>query len=136
AELGAITAVHADVDVNEEFLRLRLRPSVGLLAALDPDALRRTDLGANATGGTPVMPPALTRRRLIRHEKWHKAKPFWRRQFLFGIEHGLDALTQWTLTNLKGLLVIVTSALPSPFQIVNVGLNEMADDDPHTLDNA
>src|SRR5690606_10268913 len=62
AELGAEAAVHADAHVDPELLWLRLRPAVGLLAAFDPYALRRADLGADATGGTPVVAPGLTGR--------------------------------------------------------------------------
>jgi len=79
--------------------------------------------------------PALAGRRIIGHQERHKAEPLRRVQFLFGIEDSLDALAQGTLANRKSLGVVITTALAGPFQIVDVAVNEMAENNPHSLKN-
>jgi hypothetical protein len=56
AVLGAVTTVHADIDIDIKFGRVRDRTTcIGITRTHDPDALRWTYLSADTTRGTTIL---------------------------------------------------------------------------------
>src|SRR5688572_1469494 len=88
AELSAETAVHADVDINVELFRLwNGTTCYRIVAAYNPDALRRAHLCADAAACTPILAWRGGVIGIINHKKWHEAEALWHRDLLFGVLH-------------------------------------------------
>ena len=77
------------------------RPVLGSFPAHDPNALRGTNFGTNATTGTPVYSAAGWMILILNNQEGHKAKALWNRYFLIGVLYGDDAFGFGTLPNAK-----------------------------------
>src|SRR5690606_36789456 len=83
AEFRAVTAVHADVDVDIEGFWLR-NWALGhrVLSTHDPDALWRAYLGADTAACTPVLTRCIRMIFIIHHQKRDETEAFRHSQFL------------------------------------------------------
>src|SRR5450759_2470257 len=131
-EFSTQAAVHADIRVNIKLGRVWDRTPGGRVGgADDPDALRRTHLGANAarSAAQSLFPI----RAFIVDQEWYKAELFRDWDLFFRILHGKNAASFLAGPVCNALIVVIPPAQPN--QVVEVGFSKTFKTDAKTFQN-
>ena len=134
AILGAITTVHANINVNVKIDGFGFGSAVGQLAPLNPNALGGAHLGANAARCTPIFARFLPRRGVIHDQKRNKAEPLGHFQLFLWVHHRDSPFALQALADFQSLFVVITAALPRPFRLIAVGVDKVLERNRQTFE--